>query len=159
MKKILCILIILLVLIPITGCKKEQKTNDNVLTCTKKEKDKSGKKTSNTLTITYDNEKISKLKSTTVSEMDPTTINLTMSIGGKVFEEMNKIDGLNMKYQKVSKNELGLVVEIDYTKIDTKKIKEKLGKLYDEDAKLYNLQDTSIDDLEKELEKEGYSCK
>jgi len=158
MKKLLSVLIILLVLFTATGCKKKRESLDNILTCVKEETN-DGKKINNTLTITYKDKEIQKLKSTTVSEMDPTTINLTMTIGSKVFDELNKIDGINMKYQKVSNKEIGLVIEIDYKKIDTKKLKEKLGKLYKEDAKLYNLQDTSIDDLEKELEKEGYSCK
>jgi uncharacterized lipoprotein YehR (DUF1307 family) len=158
MKKLLSVLIILLVLFTATGCKKKRESLDNILTCVKEETN-DGKKINNTLAITYKDKEIQKLKSTTVSEMDPTTINLTMTIGSKVFDELNKIDGINMKYQKVSNKEIGLVIEIDYTKIDTKKIKEKLGKLYDSDAKLYNLQDTSIDDLEEELEKEGYSCK
>lgn len=167
MKKSILILIVVLLSITLVGCGetelKESLTNNPIspiktITCTKEEVDSDGYKTTDTMTITTNNDKVKKVSSTSLMEMDPEYIDFTVSFGESISTTFNKIAGMEMKYEKADKGTVKLTLNIDYDKLDPTQIKSVLGDLYDEeDASLYNSKDLTFEDFKKDS-LEGYTC-
>lgn len=160
------ILIILISLILLSGCgdKNNSKTSDDninktkTLTCTKTETDEDGYNTTDTMEITYENNKILKVKETNESEMDPDMIDLTYGFGTLFASAFNTIDGLQAKYTKENDNIIKFTIEVDYTKFDVNKLKEALGSMYDEEANtIYSTNDITLEEF-KTKNLDGYTC-
>lgn len=151
----------------LTGCRTKSETevggglfsSTKTMDCTKVETDEDNYKTTDTTIITYNNSKVLKIKTTVVSEIDPSYSEFSLNIGKAFAETFNKIDGMKMEYEKVDDNKIQSVMEVDFDKIDPDKIKEVLGDLYDEDSgNIYSTKNITIDEFKKQS-LEGYTCK
>lgn len=160
-KTLFAIFLSLLLVLSLTACKKSggSVSGKQTITCTKEGKDDDGNKTKQTVTITYVNSKIKSLNSETIMSTDPKYIDMVIAASSTITDKLNSIEGLSTKYVKANQNEIKVIMDIDYTKLDLKKLQETLGKLYSkEDTGLYNLKDVTIDDIKTEMKKSGYSC-
>ena len=128
------------------------------ITCTKESKDEDGYKTTETMLITTKSNKVKKVTSSSVMEMDPDYIDFTISFGQAFAETFNKIEGMEMSYVKEGTNSVKMTLSVDYDKLDPTQIKDTLGELYDEDdSSLYDSKDLSFEEFKKQS-LEGYTC-
>ena len=165
-KKILLCLLMGILSITLVGCgesKVEELITNNPLTskeitCTKESKDEDGYKTTETMLITTKSDKVKKVTSSSVMEMDPDYIDFTISFGQAFAETFNKIEGMEMSYVKEGTNSVKMTLSVDYDKLDPTQIKDTLGELYDEDdSSLYDSKDLSFEEFKKQS-LEGYTC-
>lgn len=139
--------------------KKDSLTSTNeTIKCTKEEVDEDGYKTVENMIITTKKNKVKKVSSTSIMEMDPDYISFTLTFGEAFATKFNEIEGMEMKYEKEGEKAIKLTMTVDYDKLNPEQIKTVLGDLYDEeDASLYNSKDLSFEDFKKES-LEGYTC-
>lgn len=163
MKKKL-ILVAFIGLFLLTGCgTNETKTskgtlNSGTLNCTKAEYDEDGYKTTDTMVIKYKKNIVTNVSETNVSEMDPDTIDISLAFGNLFAEALSKLDGMNVKYTKLSDNELEFTIDVDYSKVDLEKVKDTFGDAYDESQSSMYTKDVSLDTFKADI-LDGYTCK
>lgn len=150
MKKAKYLVITLLALLVVTGCGSGKK-----LTCTKEESS-SGIDMKQTITVNFEKDKVSKVKLSLNSKATNETIksnwNLFAETLGKQFSSSSK-EGIKITTKNDSKN-YSYLIELE---VDVNKAKK-------EDLEEYDMEDVldsteSYDDLKKDFEGEGYSCK
>ena len=152
MKNKLLIITMLLSMFLITGCGSQK------MTCTKETTDSDNYKTTEKMEITYDSEKVLKVKSTNISETDPSYVELQLSFGKLFIEKFNELDGIKSSIEKVGDNKVQMMMEVEYAKISLDKIKDVLGDSYSEDDGIYTKKTYTIDEFKKE-NLDGYTCK
>ena len=163
MKKKLLIMTMLLSLFMVTGCGSNSNSNNEIInskqtmTCTKEMIDEDGYKTIETFNITYNSTKVLKVKSTSLSETDPSFIEFQLKFGNAFAEKFSEIDGIEVSYNKVDDNKIKLTMEVEYEKINPEQIKNILGDLYSEEDSFYDKNDYTIDDFKSE-NLDGYTC-
>lgn len=165
MKKIVLVITLILSIILITGCGVNSKNGggsilnpNKTMNCTKESVDEDGYKTFETMNITYNSTKVLRVKSTNISETDPTYIDFGLSIGTALASKLSEINGMTMEYTKDGDNKIKIVMDVDFTKIDPAQIKEVFGELYNEEDSFYNKKDYTIEQFKKE-NLSGYNCK
>ena len=148
-------LIILLTcgMIFVTGCGNSSGT----LTCTKTEISEDGYSTKTTMVVTYVDKIVNKVEQTSIEEMDADFVGTSIYFSQLLAESLNEVDGYNIIFEEESDTSVKIVTTIDYTELDSEKIKETLGSSYKEDA-LYSLSNITIEDF-KETQLDGYTCK
>lgn len=162
MKKKL-ILVAFIGLFLLAGCgADETKTNQGTsssgtLSCTKTEYDEDGYKTTDTMIVKYKKNIVTNVSETNVSEMDTDIIDMSLSFGNLFAEALNEIDGMDVKYTKLSDNELEFTIDVDYSKIDLEKIKEAFGDAYDESQATMYTKNVSLDTFKTDILSD-YTC-
>lgn len=146
----------------LTGCNNESNIlsggNSGTKTCSKTTTDEDGYKTTDTMVITYKNDKVAKVENSNISEMDPDYVDFTLNIGQSLVETFNKFKGIEAACTKEDDNVVKMDLNVDFTKIDIDNIKETLGELYSEENAFYSKSDITVDDfISKNLD--GYTCK
>lgn len=152
MKKYLIILLTFGMLF-VTGCGNSSGT----LTCTKTEMSEDGYSTNTTMVVTYADKIVTKVEQTSIEEMDSDFVDTSIYFSRLLAESLNEVDGYNITFEKENDMAVRIVTTIDYTVLDSEKIKETLGSSYKEDA-LYSLSNITIEDF-KETQLDGYTCK
>lgn len=146
----------------VTGCGNKEGGifggNSGTKTCTKTSVDEDGYNTTDTMIITYKNDKVTIVEDTNISEMDPKYIDFTFSFGTSFAEKLNEVDGFNVEYSKEENNKIKLYMKVDFNKINENNIKDKLGELYSEDDPFYVKKDITVDDFIAE-NLYDYKCK
>lgn len=163
MKKKLLIIAMLFSVLLITGCGTTNTgtgvlNSKKTMVCTKETVDEDGYKTTETMEVTYNSSKVLKVKSTSISETDPSFVELQLSFGNAFAEKFSEIDGLDASYSKVDNNKIKMIIEVDYGKIKPEQIKKALGDLYSEEDSFYNKTNYTIEDFKSE-NLDGYTCK
>lgn len=181
MKKFLGVLFAVILLFGLSACslfggKNEENGGNNsnggnsifnstkTLTCTKTEVDEDdGSKTENTVVVTYKGDSIKKIVNTSVSDLEAEYVEFAISLGKAIAEEFNKVNGLTITYSATnSGNALKVETIIDCENLDVSALSELTEDLVDEnslESSFYNAKDTKIDDLKKEIEEDGFTCK
>lgn len=163
MKKLL-IVILLFCLFAVTGCGKktgESKKEGNIfnpiktMTCAKEEVDEYGYKTGEVVTITYNSKKILKTETEMIFQVEPALADFELKFTNAYTEEIIKLDGVDMKNEKISDSEILVTRTIDYENINPEDVREKfkelLGESYDiSGSSIYLNFNTSIDEFKKE---------
>ena len=168
-KRILISIFVMTMFLCLVGCKNQESSGDNkgikslfssnkTAICTKEEIANNGKKTTETMKITYNNSKILKVDVTVEGEEDPAYIDFIIGMGSMITNKMNEVKGLKAEYKKSGSNKYQILTEIDYEKIDINQLKEILGDQFDEEEELYKLKDVSFEEFKKEALSE-YVCK
>ena len=163
MKKKLLIITMVLSLFLITGCGSKSSSGGGILnskktmTCTKETVDEDGYKTTETMEVTYNSSKVLKVKSTNISETDPSFIEMQLNFGNAFAEKFSEINGIEVNYSRVDDNKLKLTMEVEYGKINPEQIKSVLGDLYSEEDSFYDKSDYTIEDFKAE-NLDGYTC-
>lgn len=163
MKKKLLIMTIVLSLFLVTGCGSKSSNGGGILnskktmTCTKETVDEDGYKTTETMKVTYNSSKVLKVKSTNISETDPSFLEFQLNFGSAFVEKFSEIDGIEASYSKVDDNKIKLTMEVEYGKINPEQIKSVLGDLYSEEDSFYDKSDYTIEDFKAE-NLDGYTC-
>lgn len=166
-KKFLLVILATLVLtLTLTGCGSDATGSGNsifsskkTVTCTHEEVDAEGYKTTDEMVVTYDNEKVLNVKSTMVTELDPTYLEFTLAFGQVLAETLNKVEGVSLSYEKAGDNSIKAVTSIDYEKLNPENVKKELGEMYDsDDEALYDAKGMSFEDFKKNS-LAGYTCK
>ena len=162
-KYALMMLSILFALVLITGCgnKNENGTNDGVLktkTCTKTTINDDGYSTTDTMIISYKNDKVMIVEDTNISETSPQFIDMSLSIAKALTDKLNEINGFTVECSKEDSNKIKAYMKVDFDKIDINNLKEKLGDLYSEDKSFYTKKDITINDFIN-TNLSGYTCK
>lgn len=161
MKKTLVILLMSCFLLVIYGCDSNKGNvfdSKNTMTCVKESVDDEGYKTTDTMEIIYNSNKVLKVTDTNISETDTEYIDLQLGFGQLFVETFNSIDGMEASYSKVDNNKIKLVMSVDFEKLDPEKVKNSLGDSYNEDDSFYSKNNYTIDDFKKE-NLDGYTCK
>lgn len=163
MKKKLLIIAMLFSLLLITGCGTTNTgtrvlNSKKTMVCTKEVVDEDGYKTTETMEVIYNTSKVLKVKSTNISETDPSFVELQLSLGNAFAQKFSEIDGLDASYSKVDNNKIRMIIEVDYGKINPEQIKKALGDLYSEEDSFYNKTNYTIEDFKSE-NLDGYTCK
>lgn len=155
MKRNLFVTIILFfAIITLAGCGSSTKT----MTCTKESND-NGYKAKDTMVITYNSEKVLKVETENLEEVEPDLLDYQLQLSNLFVQELSELDGIEIRYEKVSDNQVKMVSTIEYDKINPDQMKEKLGSLFGEDnTSLYKSKDISIEDF-KEKYLDGFTCK
>lgn len=167
-KSIFRLLLIAILAITLVGCetkeKDDEKGENKVATtqkikCSKEEIDEDGYKTTENMIVTTKDNKVKNVSSTSIIEMDPEYIEFTISFGEAMATEFNKVEGMEMKYEKDTEKTLKMTLSVDYDKLDPEQMKEVLGELYEEDesSSLYHSKDMTFEEFKKES-LEGYTC-
>lgn len=136
-----------------TGCGNSSGT----LTCTKTEISEDGYSTKTTMVVTYADKIVNKVEQTSIEEMEADFVDTSIYFSQLLAESLNEVNGYNITFAKESDTSVRIVTTIDYTELDSAKIKETLGSSYNEGA-LYSLSNITIEDF-KETQLEGYTCK
>lgn len=163
MKNKLLIMTMLFSLILITGCGSNSSNSGGILdskktmTCTKETVDEDGYKTTETMEVTYNSSKVLKVKSTNISETDPSFIEFQLNFGNAFAEKFSEIDGIDASYSKVDDNKIKMTMEVEYGKIKPEQIKSVLGDLYSEEDSFYDKSDYTIENFKAE-NLNGYTC-
>lgn len=126
------------------------------IVCTNNTVDADGYKRNSKYEILYNSEKILKIKQTEIVELDPSTLNLALTYGNAFAKEANQFNGVSCQYSKEKDNQLKLIMEVDYQKLDQKQLKkadESSTKTTFDFSKEY-----TINQFQKEILK-GYTCK
>ncbi len=156
-------------LIFITGCdgaksnQSNQSNNDSnqsktgILNCSKVETDEDGYKTTDDVEVTYENNIINKIKTTTITEMDKDLVDSYLEFNIPFTQAFNEIDGYTMNYTKEDDNAVKLVMELDYKLLNIEQVKEVYGEDFDENA-FYAVKNYPLDEYIKE-DLDGYTCK
>lgn len=152
MKKYLIILLTFGMFL-LTGCRNSFGT----LTCTKSEISEDGYSTKTTMVVTYEDKIVNKVEQTSIEEMDADFVDTSIYFSQLLAESLNEVNGYNITFEKESDTSVKIITTIDYTELDSEKIKETLGSSYKEDA-LYSLSNITIEDF-KETQLDGYTCK
>lgn len=137
----------------VTGCGNSSGT----LTCTKTEMSEDGYSTNTTMVVTYADKIVTKVEQTSIEEMEADFVDTSIYFSQLLAESLNEVDGYNITFEKENDMAVRIVTTIDYTVLDSEKIKETLGSSYKEDA-LYSLSNITIEDF-KETQLDGYTCK
>lgn len=162
MKKKL-ILVAFIGLFLLAGCStNETKTNQGnsssgTLSCTKIEYDEDGYKTTDTMIVKYKKNIVTNVSETNVSETDKDIIDISLSFGNLFAEALNEIDGMSVKYTKLSDNELQFTIDVDYSKIDLEKVKETFGDAYDESQATMYTKNVTLDTFKADVLSD-YTC-
>jgi len=144
MKKQITILIMLLLLI--SGCSKEKTLN-----CTLEDKEQTQE-----VIAKYKDDKLTSLSETFIAKIDKDYID-TVFDSDKEYEKIFKnIDGIDLKVTK-DKTTVKTTMNIDFTKVNAKKIKEQIGENFDA-SEIIKLKNTDIKTFKKKYLK-GYTCK
>ena len=179
MKKFLGVLFAVILLFGLSACslfggKNEENGGNNsnggnsifnstkTLTCTKTEVDDDGDKTDATLTVTYKNDIIKKIVSTELTSLDAEYIEFAISFGKAAAEEFNKVNGLNISYTADGADKLKIETVIDYDSLDLDALASIVDDLAEEgelENSFYKSKELKIEDIQKEMIEDGYTCK
>ncbi len=163
MKKIILVITLVLSIFLITGCGAKSGNGGGIfnpnknMTCTKESVDEDGYKTTETMDITYNSNRVLRVKSTNISETDPTYIDFAYSFGSAIAAKFNEIEGMTFEYVKEGDNKLKMVMDVDFEKINPDQMKELLGDSFDENS-FYSRKNVNIEEFKKENLSE-YTCK
>ena len=146
MKKLQGLLLVLVALVLTTGC------GNKVMTCTMKETDDDGYTAESTRKITSKNDEVVKIVETTIAEADEETIDSIISFSEAALKTFNEIEGMEVKFEKVNSTKYKQTMSIDYDKINL----DDLGELFGDSS---DAKKQSLDELIKQAEEEGYTCK
>ena len=175
MKKFLILLLALLLLVTGCGEKKEASSNDDdskaketektsgTLTCTKSEKDEDGYLVNDTMEVTYKDKKVTRVKETNISEVDKDYLDMSVSFGEMLAEQLNKVDGVNVVYSKEGEDKLKFIMDIDFKTLDVEALQKQFSDSEDESTEstndsFYSNKDANIDDFVKK-NLADYTCK
>lgn len=160
-KSIMSLVMIFVIALLLTGCGNGGSIlggNSGTKTCTNTTTDEDGYQTTDTMVITYKNNKVTKVEDTNISETDPDYIDFTLNFGQAFADKLSELKGFDVKYSKEGNNQIKMYMNVDFTKIDINNIKETLGEMYSEEESFYSKSDITIDDfISNNLE--GYTCK
>ena len=170
MKKLGIIFTAFLLLL-VTGCSFGNKANNNdnnsnnsgntntngvkTMTCTKEEVDEYNDKTTETMVITYNSNKVLTVKQTALSEMDPEDLAFSYGFASIFVSAFNNIDGMEVSISKIGDNKMETVMNIDYDQLNLEQLEEL--NMSDEES-LYGSNSYTIDSFRTNF-LEGYSCK
>ncbi len=161
MKK-LSILFMAVLLMFVTGCSFGNKANSvkgvKTMTCTKEEIDENNNKTTDTMIITYNSEKVLKVDETTLAEMDPSYISMAYGLGSMFVSMYKNIDGLDASMEMVDNNKIKTIFNIDYDKLNMDQVRENLGNITSDADNTYSSNSYTIERFQENF-LEGYSCK
>lgn len=157
MKRKITIIFVIGICVLLTGCK-TLNTKVETYTCNKSGVDEDGNTTTNTIVVTHNNNKITKIEETDIMEVEPLVAEFVLSLGKNIAESLNTVDGINVEYSQISENQIKSVYIADYTKLKSESIKEALGDLYDEDNSIYGNLNISADEFKKSNISDGYTC-
>lgn len=155
MKKYVISIVILLACMISLGCGKKEEMKQ--LECFKTEKDEKGYKTNTSMLISSKNGKVVKIDTNATSEVDPDTIDLSLSFGNSFATTLNEINGIEVSYEKVNEKELTYHMIIDFENLDLESLKSKMGESLEEDSFYFN-KDISLEEFQKE-NLSGFTCK
>lgn len=136
-----------------TGCGTGPKT----LSCEKVTTDENGYKTTDTINVTYENDKVTKVENINLSEMDASTVDATISFASLFATAFNEVNGMHVEYSKENDTTVKYVMTVDYNELDLDSLKETFGDSLDEDS-FYSSKDITIDEF-KEKNLADYTCK
>ncbi len=140
-----------------TGCNKETpKDTPKALTCSKVETSEDGYKTTDTIKVNSKDNKVTKVEETTITEMNPEMVEMTVSLGESFISTFNDINGFNASYVKESENSVKYTLSIDYEKLNIDELKEKFGEDFDNNS-FYTSKDITVEEF-KTQNLEGYTC-
>lgn len=134
----------------------KEENNSGTLTCTKESKNKDGYDEKDTMIVTYSNNKVTQVDETNIQEMDPTVVDFTVSLGQAFATSLSTLDGFNINYSKESDNSVKYTISVDYSKLDSEKLKEAYGDSFDENSFYANSNITISDFKDKNLS--DYTC-
>ncbi len=129
MKKYISILLSVLILFTITGCKSSISNSFNneneysTLTCSKEEVDEDGNTTSEKVTVTYKDNIVTKTSSESIIEIDPDYMELSLAIADGVAEKYNEVSGFTYKVNKVSDSSYKVITSVDYDNLDVDQLR------------------------------------
>lgn len=155
MKKYVISIVILLVCMISFGCGKKEEMKQ--LECFKTETSEEGYKTDTSMLISSKNGKVVKVEANTTSEVDPDTIDLSLSFGNSFATTLNEINGIEVSYEKKKENELMYHMIVDFENLDLESLKSKMGESLEEDSFYFN-KDISLEEFQKE-NLSGFTCK
>ena len=141
----------------------EKVTGTKLLKCSKNSIDENNFKSNETLTITYNNNKLETYESETISETDSDSINFVVEFSNALAKIFSELDGMKMEVTKFSDSSYKTYIKIVYNELNM----EQLSKLAadNESAKditesnMFKKTRVKMDEYKKELEQDGYSCK
>ena len=151
MKKLFSIFAIFVVIL-VSGC-----SGTKTLKCSKEMTDDEGYKTTETIEVKYNDKKVLAINQSTLSETDPSYVDLSLGFMSMFTEMFEGVDGIKVEVSKVKDNAIKTSINIDYTKLDIEKLKENFGDAEMEDE-MYTSKDITIEDLKEEKLKD-YNCK
>ena len=119
--------------------------------------DDEGYKTTETIEVKYNDKKVLAINQSTLSETDPSYVDLSLGFMSMFTEMFEGVDGIKVEVNKVKDNTIKTSINIDYTKLDIEKLKENFGDA-EIDEEMYTSKDITIEDLKEEKLKD-YNCK
>ncbi len=163
MKKIYSIVLFLIMLIGIAGCGKLM-SKGGTLVCTNETVDDNNYITKETVTVTYNSDNIvTKMESKTEMEVDPNFIDFTYDFSKAVFDEFDKINGIEATVSKKD-NVILQDLKVDIKNLDFDAL-NKLSTDYFDDEETDSDYISNITNEEITLEQfkkdnlSGYECK
>lgn len=152
-KRGLLVVMGVLCLFAVTGCG----NNSGSLSCEKVTTDEEGYKTTDTINVTYENNKVTKVENINLSEMDPAAVDMTISFANLFTSALNEVNGMNVEYSKENDSTVKYIMTVDYKELDIDALKEAFGEDFDEES-FYSSKNITIDEF-KEKNLTDYTCK
>ena len=146
MKKLLIFIIILLT----CGC-----SNSGTLNCSREFTNEDGFLVKDNIKIEYENDIVTKVITTNITESDEDSTDLIVDYGNLFAENLNKIKGFNLKYEKENEKAIKYIMTIDYKNLNIPALKEQFGDDFDEN--LYSSNQIKINEFKENNLKE-YTC-
>ena len=165
-KRLLFVVLILFCLLIVEGCKKlgdiEEEIVENTtktMKCTFGEIDEYGLLVNETVTLTYDDEKVLTMKSTRVVQTYEDLMDLQIQYAKNVSNKINEVDGINIKIEKIGNEKIATTTNIDYERIDVEKLNSVLSESFGttDEKNMYNAANLSVEDYQG-LILDGYTC-
>ncbi len=144
------LLVLSIILLLLSGCSKS-----GTLNCTRQFTNEDGYEVKDTMIVNYENNIVTKVEHTNITATDPDLLDFTISFGETFSDNLNKVNGFNLKYDKYSEHEVRYVMTIDYKDLDVVALKNEFGEDFDSD--LYSLNMAIKDFKKKNLS--DYTCK
>ena len=151
MKKLFSILAIFVVILA-AGC-----SNTKTLKCNKETTDDDGYKTTETMNIKYNDQRVLSINQTSISEVDPEYIDLSIGFLSMYKQVFDGVDGVKFEINKIKDNTVKMAIDIDYVKLDVEKIKENFGE-EEMDDDMFTSKNITIESLKAD-KLNGYNCK
>lgn len=151
-KKTLFVLVGVLCLFAFTGCG----SNSGSLSCEKVTTDEDGYKVTDTINVTYKNNKVTNVENINLTEMDPSTVDMTISFANLFTSALNEVSGMNVQYSKENDTTVKYIMTVDYNELDIDALKETFGDDFDEES-FYSSKNITIDEF-KEKNLTDYTC-
>lgn len=151
MEKLFSILAIFVVILA-AGC-----SNTKTLKCSKETTDDDGYKTTETMNIKYNDQRVLSINQTSISEVNPEYIDLSIGFLSMYKQAFDGVDGVKFEINKIKDNTVKMAIDIDYVKLDVEKIKENFGE-EEMDDDMFTSKNITIESLKAD-KLNGYNCK